>query len=521
MLINVNCAIFSLFHLYKHAITMTSTRSINQSIAGRSEERQVLRSCLNDVSMPSFLAVLGRRRVGKTYLVTRELRDNWTFHLVAQGPRTSVAGQLELFYLAMEKNGMPLGRMPESWSEAFYHLAQGLEKHHPDKPKWVIVLDEVPWFDTKRSGFLEALAHFWNSWAESNPKVMLVITGSASYWITRKVERSRGSLYGRLTHRLWLEPFTLPEMEEYFNMEKKPMLRREIVHLAMTLGGVPYYLSQVLKHGCSAERAVDKLCFASSGRLRNEFDEMYRSLFEDSERHEAIIRCLAKERDQGGWLRDEIVKVTGIPDGGALTRNLEELELCGFISARLPLGKASDSKIFRLQDEFSAFHLHWLDTGMQRQGDWLDAQRLPRYYNWAGRAFERLCLRHVELIKQQILGKRGVNSKDCPWQVRANDKTDGAQVDLVIQLDNEVLLCEMKHPCRGHSDGLFRITKEVAEAFEKKKAIFRARAKIGARTRITPVFITPYGIHPGRGGQNPYKTAIGGEEIIAERDFFH
>lgn len=488
-------------------------------IAGRIHERQVLQSCLNDTAKPSFLAVLGRRRVGKTFLVTRELRDSQTFHLVAQGPRTGMAGQLQLFQLAMERHGMPLPRPPETWSEAFHHLSQGLEQYHGDKPKWVILLDEVPWFDSKHSGFLEALAHFWNSWAESRPKVMLIITGSASYWIKRKVERSRGSLYGRLTHRLWLEPFTLAEMEAYFQQEGKPMLRREILHLAMTLGGVPGYLRHVEK-GWSAERSVDRLCFWPGSRLRNEFDEMYRSLFEDSERHEAIIRCLAKDRDQGGWLREEIVSATGIPDGGALTRNLEELELCGFISARLPLGKASDSKIFRLQDEFSAFHLHWLDKGTQRQGDWLHAQRAPRYFAWAGRAFERLCLRHVEQIKEHLLGVRGVESKDCPWQVRANDETEGAQVDLVIQLPHEVLLCEMKHPCRGHSDGLFRITKEVAEAFQKKKAIFRARAKIGARTKITSVFITPYGIHAGRDGQNPYKTAIVEEEIIAERDFF-
>jgi uncharacterized protein len=411
----------------------------------------------------------------------------------------------------MQRWGLNAPAHLQSWMQAFHALGMELERVSGSR-KLVLLLDEVPWLDTRDSGFLEALAHFWNNWAARRNDVLLVITGSASWWILRKVVASRGGLYGRLTQTIQLQPFTLAETQDFLLSRGSPMTQDDILRLYMVLGGVPGYLNQV-NRGWTAAEAVDRLCFGVQGSMKREFEESYRSLFDHPERHLDIVRCLAGGKDRGGWTRDEISAATGIPSGGALARTLEELEMSGFISGRVPLGKTKNSRIFRLTDEYSAFYLYWVESGRAIPGtrDWLSLQNSASYNTWAGRAFEAVCLRHVAQIKQAI-GIQGIPSKEHPWQVRADDTTRGAQVDLLIENAFGIFLCEMKFPALNSSTGTYQVTPATARDFLEKVDVFRQRAKLGKRKTIVHVWITPNGLYDSpHARQVAHRQVVGGQ----------
>lgn len=471
----------------------------------------MLESCLEE-ERSHFVAVYGRRRVGKSYLIEQTLGGHACFDFVG-AYRTPPKRQLENFRLAMQRWGLEAPVRLQSWMEAFHVLSAALERI-AGRQKLVLLLDEVPWLDTKGAGFLESLAHFWNNWAARRRDVLLVITGSASWWILRKVVASRGGLYGRLTQQIQLHPFTLAETQDFLQTRGSPMTQDDILRLYMVLGGVPGYLNKV-DRGWTAAEAVDRLCFSAQGSMKQEFEESYRSLFDHPDRHLEIVRCLARQRDQGGWTRDEISAATGIPSGGALARTLEELEMSGFISGRAPLGKEKNSRIFRLTDEYSAFYLYWLESGRAIPGtrDWLSLQNSANYNSWAGRAFEAVCLRHVLQIKR-ALGIHGIPSRECPWQVRADDTTRGAQVDLLIENAFGVFLCEMKFPALNSSLGTYQVTPAIAREFLEKAGIFRERARLGKRKSLVHVWITPHGLY-----DSPHAREVAHRQIRAGQLF--
>ena len=100
---------------------------------------------------------------------------------------------------------------PKDWYAAFRMLKNyllGISR----PGKLVVFLDEVSWMETRKSDFVSALGSFWNGWGgagESN--LLLILCGSATSWITKKVFSNKGGLFNRDTDRIYLEPFTLIE----------------------------------------------------------------------------------------------------------------------------------------------------------------------------------------------------------------------------------------------------------------------------------------------------------------------
>ena len=127
--------------------------------------------------------------------------------------------------------------------------------------KKVIFIDEIPWLDTPRSGFLSALEYFWNSFASARKDVLLIICGSATSWIINKVLKNHGGLHNRVTYRIHLQPFTLYEYEHIF-FYSSPYLEgstpySSLKNLANCLGDIPtrYATSLTVKPPC---RTKDK-----------------------------------------------------------------------------------------------------------------------------------------------------------------------------------------------------------------------------------------------------------------------
>lgn len=293
-------------------------------IIGRTEQKAKLDAYVSGDNS-EFVVVYGRRRVGKTFLIREYLGNKFDFHITGLA-NIGTKEQLINFHAAIQKYSPTTDAFADSWYKAFQQLIDLLE--HSASARKIIFIDELPWLDTPKSGFLSAFEHFWNDWASARKDILLIVCGSATSWITGKLLNNKGGLHNRVTRKMSIAPFTLKECEEYLNSKKISLNRYQIVESYMILGGIPFYLS-LFEKGMSLAQNIDNLFFKESGELRNEFNNLYASLFKNHENYVKVVEALAKKAK--GLSREEILTLTKLSDGGSLSKILMELEVCKFI----------------------------------------------------------------------------------------------------------------------------------------------------------------------------------------------
>lgn len=441
-----------------------------------------------DSSEPELVAVYGRRRVGKTFLIREVYGKSICFELVGIHD-ADLPIQLREFAAALgtASQAPAPASPPTDWHQAFGQLASFLTARlKRRKHKQVVFFDEVPWLASRRSGFLSAFGHFWNTWASRQPRLVVVLCGSAASWMLQKIVHDRGGLHNRVTRRIRVEPFSLADAEELLKARGIDLGPYQTTELYMAMGGIPHYLAQV-RPGDSAAQNIDRLCFARDGLLRTEFSNLYASLFEQAERHETVVRVLAARRR--GLTRTDLLAAASLESGGTATKVLDELEESGFIMQTPRLGRAKRDAVYWLADEYSLFYLTWIEH--HRAGSeevWMRKQGTPAWRAWTGLAFEATCLKHVSAIKR-ALGIGGVDTVVAAWDQRPGGAIrDGAQIDLVIdRADRSMNLCEIKF-----SESEFVVDKAYARELRHKRDVFRAATETSKALFVT--LVTTYGV---------------------------
>ena len=413
-------------------------------IIGRKQEIAELNRRLKS-GRAEFIAVYGRRRVGKTFLINEVLRDNMVFHHTGLSPydrkkRLTLKDQLQNFYYSLIRHGMEDITPPKTWLEAFFLLEQFLTRID-NSSRQVVFIDELPWMDTPRSGFLTALEAFWNGWGNARHNLCLVVCGSASSWIIDNLINNKGGLYGRLTWELKLYPFTLGECEEFFISRSIKMSRYNIVQAYMILGGIPYYLDY-FNPSLSLAQNIDALFFNPKAKLKGEFERLFSSIFDNADKCLQVVRTLGTRHS--GYTRGDIAQKSGIEPNGDFTKVLKALEESGFITNYTPYGHSKRESHYKLSDCFCWFWLHFKENrDIQTPDYWQNHLNESEISSWRGIAFEEVCLIHIHQIKSalQILG---VSSEESSLVVKDNEKA-GLQIDLLIdRADDVVNVCEIK-----------------------------------------------------------------------------
>lgn len=458
---------------------------MNPPLIGRKKELKVLQSAL-DSSEAEMISVIGRRRVGKTFLIKSAYEGRIDYQLTGIRDVTNKE-QLQNFsiHLAQQsKASMPV-KEPKNWLEAFYMLTLFLEQKQ-EKQKQVVFFDELPWLAKPKSGFLKGLSFFWNSWAV-NRSIVVVICGSAASWMIQKVVKSTGGLHNRITKRLQLKPFTLSETEHYLQSRNIKLNRYHIVQLYMTMGGIPHYLKEI-EPGKSVVQNIDTICFSETGLLREEFLDLYPALFENAENHVAVIRALAKKKQ--GMERNEIIKTADLPNGGSITKVLEELVQSGFISVYNPFGKKKKNRLFRLTDEYSLFYLKFIENQKNEgAGTWKHLSQTQQYKIWSGYAYESICIKHLTQIKK-AMSIGGVHSVSSSFLKKGTSSEKGAQIDLLLDRNDHIInLFEIKFYNKS-----FTISKEYAMQLKEKMDVFEETTK--TRKHLFLALITTFGLTP-------------------------
>lgn len=444
------------------------------NIIGRKSEINQLNH-LQKSNESEFVMVYGRRRVGKTYLVREFFNNKFDFYLtgIANG---NYKEQLANFRSAMLNFDEKLGSLlPSNWWEAFDQLKKLLSKSRSTRK--VIFLDEVPWIDTPRSDFVKALEHFWNSWASARNDITLIVCGSAAAWMVKNIVRNHGGLHNRLTMKIKLSPFTLAEVKDYLHSRGIKWDKTTIAECYMIMGGIPYYL-RLLDRTKSLAQNIDMLFFDKNALLGDEFNNLYASLFRDSDEHVKIVSIMAKKRS--GFTRQDILKVLNVPDGGSLSRRLDELEQCDFIGRYKSTGNSR--YMYQLTDFYTLFYFNFISKGPSLdEHQWQHMLGTPTYNTWCGLSFERLCFAHLSQIKK-ALGISGIATSTYAY------RDDNVQIDMIIErVDRFVNMCEMKFTSKPYTITKAYASQIQARADILKKCIKKARV-------IQPILITSCGV---------------------------
>lgn len=474
-------------------------------LIGRKKERAVLQEALNTPEA-EMIAVIGRRRVGKTFLIKQAYEGKIIFEITGlqDGDKDK---QLANFNFQLDKyfvDSLPLEHA-DNWLRAFQVLSLLLDKKlASEKGKKVIFFDELPWMDTRKSGFMTGLSFFWNSWAV-NKNVVFVVCGSAASWMIKKVVDHKGGLYDRITRRIHLKPFTLFETRQYLESRNILLNNYQIVQLYMAMGGIPHYLKEV-KPNKSAVQNIDEICFSETGLLKNEFSRLYPSLFENAENHIAIIIALAG--NVNGMVRSKLISAAKLPENGNTSKILEELVLSGFITAYFPYGKKKKDLIYRLTDAYSLFYLKFIENKIHEgSGIWQSLSQTPSFKSWSGYAFENLCLLHIPQIKK-AMSIGGVYSISSTFYLPGNDGKKGAQIDLLLDRNDQIInIFEIKF-----NNNKIKLSKADAENLQNKVWVFQETTKTNKQIFIC--MITAFGLE-----QNKYSLGLF-NEVLTMDDLF-
>jgi AAA+ ATPase superfamily predicted ATPase len=449
-------------------------------LIGRIHERQQLETYYNSAES-EFIALYGRRRVGKTFLIREHFKNRFSFSIEGLA-HAGKQEQLHNFNHLLNEQGLTHYPQVGSWYDTFVQLADLIDAL-PRSEKKVIFLDEMPWMDTKKSDFLTGLEYFWNTFAAARSDVLLIVCGSASTWIINKLINNHGGLHNRITGSIHLNPFTLSECRDYYAARNISLNAYNMIESYMIFGGVPYYL-KFLEPGLSLAQNVDALFFSPNAQLRNEYHNLYASLYKNPDNHLRIIEALAKKTS--GLTRDELIKTTALTDGGSLTRVLKELELSHFIESYPAFGSTKKNTQFRLIDFYSKFYWSFIAHDVSKDEHYWSTNNQSGAHNaWAGFAFEQVCLAHLACIKQK-LGISGIHTETSAW--RSKQKIGGAHIDLVIKRSDGIInLCEMKFS--RHS---YTITSAYEKNLMNKLNLFAQETQAKEALHLT--MATTYGL---------------------------
>ena len=477
-------------------------------MVGREKEISELIELFNR-DKAELVAIYGRRRIGKTYLVDETFKGRITFRHAGLSPiemdelkgDRPLKKQLQAFYYSLKSQGLKEGHCPEDWLEAFFMLEMLLQDMD-DGSRQLIFLDELPWMDTPKSGFITAFESFWNSWA-CHRNVMVIVSGSANSWITDRLINNHSGLYGRVTYEIKLEPFTLRECELLLSERKINLSRYDIVQSYMIFGGVPFYLNY-FQRGMSLAQNIDELFFLKGAKLRMEYDRLFSSIFANPEMIKSIINALSKRSI--GLTRSEISEQIKYSEGGTLSKSLNALIASDFIIKYTPFGCKKTEKYYKLIDPFCLFFLHFVENKDSIPDDfWKQNITSQSIVSWRGFSFENVCFCHIEQIKQ-ALGVSGISTTQSAWS-KIGDERPGTQIDLIIsRKDNVINMCEIKF----YSDE-FTVDKSYNNLLRHRQS--ELSKLIPKKSTIHNTLITTYGIK-----DNEYRWSF--EKVITMDDLF-
>lgn len=467
------------------------------SLIGREKEIQILEECFNS-KQPEFLAIYGRRRVGKTFTIRQfflKKKDAVFFNATGSknGPLNEQINHFseqigEAFF------GGVIPKQGKSWDETFRVLTDAT-KTVPHNRKIIIFLDEFPWMATKNSRLLQNLDYYWNQhWSKDN-RIKLIICGSSASWVLDKIINNKGGLHNRVTQTIHLEPFSLRDAKRFLNKLGVKLNNKQVLQIYMTVGGIPYYLSKV-KKGLSAVQNIENMAFSKNSFLLDEFDKLFSSLFDESDAYVDIVRTIASSR-YGVRQEELFAKLEKTTKGEGGLSKLKALEQSDFIMSFKPHFHKKKGIYYKVIDEYTLFYFNWIEPIREtllshglRKGYWQQSQIKNGWRIWAGYSFEAICYKHLAEVGDALNLSPTAIPNTWRYTPLKGSTEEGAQIDLLFDRDDDAItICEIKN-----TDKPFAVDKEYANKLMNKVKVFKEKTR--TKKQIFIAMISANGIKP-------------------------
>ncbi len=412
---------------------------------GREEELSKIHAFLQKPN-PGIAVVFGRRRIGKTELIRHGLIGRKYISFEGLENR-SKADQLDAFLFQLsqqtgndftsKKSGI------KSWKEAFALLIPLVESEG-----YHLVFDEFQWMANYRSEIVSDLKLVWDQYLSQNGQgTKLILCGSIASYMTNSILQSK-ALYGRVDLVIGLSGFHLWETREILGSERA---LEEVLEAHMLVGGVPRYL-ELLQAAPSVRLGMEQEGFTRYGYFTEEYTRIFLGHFGRNPDYETIVATLAKH--PYGLLRKELIKHAKLKGGGALTRQIDELESAGFVSSHPPFHRTSSSPLrkYFLSDPYLRFYFAFIfpkrkqiHGGQQKGSLFARICDTSEFYAWKARAFENLCFAHASWLADELKFS-AVEYQFGPFFRSASPGSPGVQIDMIFdRADHVITLCEAKY----------------------------------------------------------------------------
>ncbi len=464
-----------------------------ETLIGREFEKKELEKCMSS-GKKELIAIYGRRRVGKTFLIRSFFKDKFDFYTtgIIEG---SFNDEIRAFSESLTEYGYK-GERPTNWEAAFSALATLLHKKTRSVTRPLTVfIDELPCFDTRNSKFVRAFDHFWNSKGSWFENIKFFICGSATSWMIKNVINNKGGLHNRVTHEIHLKPFNLYQTELYFKHHKFQYSQLSILQIYMAIGGIPYYLD-LLDKDLTVYDNIDKLFFGDDAALGKEYPRLFNSLYKSPEGYKNIINVLAKSKK--GMTRLEISKKLQTPNNGHLGEMLDNLIYCDFIR-QYNNGTKTNGGIYQITDFYLLFYFQFCTKRHTDIHFWRNMTGTSVINNWYGLAFERVCMYHIREIIQ-ALRFDSIHTEYYSW--RSKEADSSAQIDIIIdRADNNISVCEVKY-----SQTSYLLTKNEYQKILNRVETFRRETK--TRKGLQTTLITTFGLKENEYAHISFRTVV-------------
>ena len=446
---------------------------------GREEQLEQLKALWRK-PVASLVTCRGRRRIGKSTLIEEFARRNRVRFIKLEGvePQPGVDNDTQLTAFARQLaeqthcDDSPLN----NWFAAFARLAKTLNP----REKTVLLLDEISWMGKYDVTFTGELKYAWDNRFSKNPKLIMVLCGSVSSWIDKRILKSKGFV-GRPSLNLLVPELSLRECAAFWRRGGCKASSTEMIDVLSVTGGVPKYLENI-DPSMSADENIKRLCFTAGALLVGEFDEIFNDALDANL---GLKKRMLMSLGEGMKTPTEVAEALGLENNGHLSECLAELETAGFVAKDTGLnpltGKKSNVVRYRVSDNYTRFYLKFIEPNREliRKGSFTFAslEQLPGWNATLGLQFECLVYNNLREIVHRIGLDRTLILSAAPYVQNPTMRAKGCQIDLLVQTRRMLYVIEIK---RRESVGEW-VVSDVEEKI--------ARLKTSRKVSVVPVLV--------------------------------
>jgi hypothetical protein len=384
---------------------------------------------LHDSGRAEFFVLYGRRRVGKTELLSHFCRGKRAVFFVAdlaseESLRAGFSGAVNTVLFGPNR----INAVYPSWEDLFQALGRESQSE-----RLVVVVDEFPYLVSAHPPIASILQRVWDRELK-NSRIMLILSGSYIGMMEETVLGYQAPLYGRRTGQYLLEPFLFEDARAFFDgYSLEDQGRAYAVY-----GGTPAYL-ETLRTNTPLTQNILEGILTRGAFLYDEVRFVLQQELREPRVYFAILQAIAAGRTR----LNEIKQAAGVDGAAAYLDTLRQLHL---VERRVPVTEKQPHKsrrgIYRLRDPYLRFWFRFVHPNrsqLERGGGpmILETQVLPQLDTFTGPVFEEICMQF--LWATGLSGRLPFAPTGIGGWWRANE-----EIDLVAVGETDALLVECK-----------------------------------------------------------------------------